>query len=77
LIDRKKNLCYIVTVDYFIKNGVGEIKQKQNLFISIHSVDTKKCQEFAKQKAKSDKQFHGLVEEWISQYTVPLLDYCK
>ncbi|TYR75548.1 hypothetical protein FZC79_10275 [Rossellomorea vietnamensis] len=77
MIDRRKNLCYIVTVHYLIKNGEGVLKSKSHQFISLHSINTEKCRTFAKNKARSDKQFHQLEEEWLSQYTVPNSDYCK
>lgn len=77
MIDRTKNLCYIVTVHYLIKNGVGAIKSKCYNFISLHSINTTKCREFAKVKAKDDKKFFGFDEEWLSQSTVPNSDYCK
>jgi len=77
MIDRGKNLCYIVTVHYLIKNGVDEIKSRTKIFISLHSINTKVCEDFAKRKAREDKQFWGFEEEWLSQYTVPNVDYCK
>jgi hypothetical protein len=77
MIDRTKNLCYIVTVHYLIKNGVGVLKSRSQIFVSLHSINTKQCEEFAKRKARSDKQFHMFEEEWLSQYTVPNSDYCK
>ncbi|MDY0395394.1 hypothetical protein ACFSMW_13365 [Virgibacillus halophilus] len=77
MIDSRKNLCYIVTVNYLAKNGVGETKSRCKTFVSLHSINTQRCQDFAKRKAKEDKQFHMFEEEWISQYTVPLSDYCK
>lgn len=78
MIDRTKNLCYIVTVHYLIENGEGKLKSKTHTFISLHSITTDKCQKFAKSKAKADKQFWGFDDDgWISQYTVPNSDYCK
>lgn len=77
MIDRKKNLCYIVKVHYLIKNGVGVLKSKEHTFISLHSINTKKCRRFAEQRARADKQFHMFQEEWLSQYTVPNTDYCR
>lgn len=78
MIDSTKNLCYIVTVNYLINNGAGRIKSRQQTFISLHSINTKKCEDFAIKKAKEDKQFRNFDDEdWLSQYTVPLSDYCK
>jgi hypothetical protein len=77
MIDRSKNLCYIVTVYYLIKNGEGVMKSKSHQFISLHSVGTEKCRRFAEKKARADKQFHMFEEEWLSQYTVPNSDCCR
>jgi len=77
MVDREKNLCYIVTVHYFIKSGEDGLKSKDRVFISLHSINTSKCRDFAKQKAEEDKRFLGYQEEWITGYTVPLYDYCK
>ena len=79
MIDRTKNLCYIVNVHYLIRNGTGFLKNKKVEFISLHSINTKKCQVFAKCKAKEDKQFLQFDDDdgWISQRTIPLSDYCK
>lgn len=79
MIDQRKNLCYIVTVTYQIKNGVGVIKNVSKEFISLHSINTEKCLKFAERVANRDKQFYKLDKSdwWISQRTVPLSDYCK
>jgi hypothetical protein len=78
VIDQRKNLCYIVRVHYLAKNGKGLLKSREKTFISLHSIYTEQCQQFAKKKAKEDRQFYCFDEDgWISQYTVPLTDYCK
>lgn len=79
MIDTRKNLCYIVSVHYLIRNGNGLLKSRRAEFISLHGIGTEKCQEFARRKAREDKQFMQFDDDdgWISQRTVPLKDYCK
>lgn len=77
MIDRRKNLCYIITVSYLIKTGTNILKTRHKQFISMHSINTKQCENFAKKVAKRDKQFEMFPEDWLSQYTVPNSDYCK
>lgn len=78
MIDRTKNLCYIVTVHYLAKKSRDEVVLEEKTFISLHSIDTKKCRDFAKRKAKKDKRFWDFDSDgWLSQYTVPLIDLCK
>lgn len=77
MVDRTKNLCYLVTVYYNAVNGNGEIKSRGHCFVSLHSIGTKKCQDFARRVAQRDKQFYSFPEEWLDQYTVPNVDYCK
>lgn len=78
MIDRKKNLCYIVTVHYLVRSKTGFLLARTSEFVSLHSVSTKQCQDFAKRKAKEDEQFlHFNEDGWVSQRTIPLSDYCK
>ena len=77
MIDKTKNLCYIVTVHFHIKNGAGVIKPMTHTFISLHGIMTEKCEMFAKNRARANKQFHSFSEDLLTQYTVPLKDYCK
>ncbi|WP_312085163.1 hypothetical protein [Exiguobacterium sp.] len=77
MIDRRKNLCYIITIHYLAIDGNGEYKSRSCDFISLHGINTKRCKKFAHDYVRRDPQFHRLEEEWGSQRTISNSQYCK
>lgn len=69
MIDKRKNVCYVITINYWYKKGgVEEIRKHK--FLSQHQITTKKFKVFVKNYFKGFPGFRGFDEEWGSQWTV-------
>lgn len=77
MIDRSKNACYIIDVNFFFlkKDGTRGIMTKR--FVSHHSITTKRFKQFAEKELRERYCFDGFLDDWGSQVTVSNKDFCN
>ena len=77
MIDKSKNVCYIIDVNFFYRKNDGAEGIITKRFVSHHSITTKRFRQFAEKELRERYAFVGFLEDWGSQYTVPNVDFCR
>ena len=77
MIDKAKNHTYIITINYFVRDNEGKLINQQRTFTSNHSITSNYFRKWLDEKLNTISDFAFMDEEYGTQYTVPIEDYCK